>query len=103
MEILSKLPTDIKSKIFLFLQHPLAKIINNSIMEILSKLPKELKGKVFLFLQHPLAKLINDSIINEDCDDDRLRLLYYPCYFYKPIMNRKYNNFILLIHRFNRR
>jgi hypothetical protein len=69
-------------------------------MEILSKLPPEIKSKIFLFMQHPVAKIINDSIINEECDEDSLRLLFYSCYFYIPM--RKYYPIILLRHTFYR-
>jgi hypothetical protein len=40
-------------------------------------------------MRHPIAEIINDSIINEECDDEYYRLLYVPCYFYKPSKNIK--------------
>jgi hypothetical protein len=68
-------------------------------MEILNKLPIEILNKIFLFMRHPIAELINNSIIDEECDDDRFRLLYAICHFYN---STKYNKYICVkVYNYN--
>jgi predicted RNA polymerase sigma factor len=50
-------------------------------------------------MRHPIAELISNSIIDEECDDDRFRLLYAICHFYN---STKYNKYICVkVYNYN--